>query len=172
MTVVCDWRIRTIFDIVPLDVGLGMDSKDLKIPVYSTADATNLQSLPDGALLPALVQMQCVQAVDWTKLCTQVLTPTAFTAAPVGREMKVTDSKSAAPAPIMKRDVTHVLDFGPGSTSGTARLTQMMCEGSGLVVVVCGAVSTKVTDSPMLVSKRALLDKLQTEPVTPVSHPA
>ena len=85
----------------------------LRLPLYSTADGADLREAPaDGASLAAqLGALQAVAPVDWA----------AATAA-----------TRAGGAPRM-----HVLDFGPGGTSGAGRLTARLLQGAGVDVILC-----------------------------------
>ena len=36
------------------------------------------------------------------------------------------------------KDITHVLDFGPGGVSGIGSLTERICKGKGIQVILAG----------------------------------
>lgn len=81
-------------------VGLRIEAKDLKLPVYATNDGRNLQNSDD--LVGDLVKMQFIQPVDWNA-CTKTAT--------------------------RSHGVTHVLDFGPGDMASKLTFLNREGEG-------------------------------------------
>jgi len=114
-------------------LGIQITSKDLKIPVYSTEDGSDMR-LIDGTdnntpangiaapskFMETLIKMQCTGMVHWEKALKEASNPA----------------------------VTHVLDFGPGKLSGSAGLTARVKEGRGVWVVVCGVEETDPRSLP------------------------
>jgi len=109
-------------------LNIEMDSRALKIPVFSTFDASNLQGSKN--LMQTLVEMQCTQPVHWKLMCDRVLLSADGTGA------------------------SHVLDFGPGGISGMGRITAENCEGYGVQVILAGSIN----GSEMTPGKASLFD--------------
>ncbi len=101
-------------------LGISFDSKDLLIPVYSTNNGEDLRRVKaEDNLTALLVHLQTVEHVDWLK-ATQSITST-------------TSSTSR---------VTHIVDFGPGLTSGIGSLCARNMEGRGIQVILADCFKT------------------------------
>ncbi len=98
-------------------LGIEFDPAQMKVPVYSTFDGSNLQdhkSKTDSSrsLLRALIDMQSVQPVYW---------------------QKATEKLDG------KHGVTHLLGFGPGDpTVSIEAITARNMEGTGVQAVMAG----------------------------------
>ncbi|PIA16745.1 fatty acid synthase [Coemansia reversa NRRL 1564] len=103
--------------------GWTLDSSELRIPVLSGDDGSNLANEKD--LSRRLVDSLCVLPVDWPR------------------------------ATAIDTSVTHIVDFGPGSVSGIGGLTNRNKEGTGVRVVLAGALESSNSD---LSPKAALFD--------------
>ncbi|KAI8987783.1 fatty acid synthase [Mycotypha africana] len=100
--------LKSTVNIIMEDVqknGLMFDSADLKIPVFSMNSGNDLRGISN--LTKELVELICVQHVDWEK------------AIPI-------------------KNLTHIVDFGPGGVSGIGSLTHRNKEGTGVQVVLAG----------------------------------
>ncbi len=89
-----------------------IEGKDLMIPVYSTKDGQDL-SLSGKELISQLIELQCTEYVDW---------------------LKATERISRT-----NHGITHVIDFGPGGSSGPCNFTSKNLEGSGVQFIMAGA---------------------------------
>merc|ERR1712070_296969 len=99
-----------------------------KFPVYATNNGENLQN--EDEIYRALVEMQCVQMVDF---------PACLA--------KVTRSNG----------ISHVLDFGPGGSSGSAQLVARIMEDEGRGVMTVLAVVSRMEDEAATASRPAML---------------
>ena len=90
-------------------VNVVISAVDLKVPVYSTLDGSDMRKSSD--LMKDLIDLQCIQPVHWPK------------------------SLDAASNP----SVTHIVDFGPGGLAGSAGLTSRIKEGTGVAVILAGS---------------------------------
>eukprot|EP01052_Picozoa_sp_SAG31_P039235 SAG31_NODE_5400_length_2559_cov_2.225610_3_plen_226_part_00 len=108
-------------------LGLVVPGTALTIPVYSTADGTDLAASGAEDVMPAIISMQAAECMDFR---------VAMRAA-------------------MVSSVTHVLDFGPGGTDGiggSALFAARLTEGTGTQVIVARAKAAHVgrSDTPTL----------------------
>ena len=88
--------------------GISIRARDLAIPVFDTKTGEDLRTLGNQDVVPSLVRMITLDAVDWEQA-------TTFPSA------------------------THVLDFGPGGISGLGVLTNRNKDGTGVRVILAGA---------------------------------
>jgi fatty acid synthase subunit beta len=116
-------------------LGLAIPGSALTIPVYSTADGSDLRALADGDVMPAVIAMQAVDRMDY---------------------------RAALGAVSAAAGVTHVLDFGPGGADGVggaALFCARLTAGRGVQVIVARAAARKLAraDTPTLSGSAALL---------------
>ena len=114
--------------------GYAMPRSALMIPVYSTADGADLRAAGSEGddLVLQLAKLQCVQPVDWPAVVSAALLP------------------AIGAGPRAQPRATHVLDFGPGGASGSARMTARCAQGAGVVVIVAtpaGGVAPPLADA-------------------------
>lgn len=99
-------------------------ASDLQVPVYCTSQGKDLKT--SSNLVEELVNLICVEYVDWIKAT----------------------SKAS-----LTEGVTHIIDFGPGQTSGIGTLTARNIEGSGVQVILGGSFQSV---GPSIVDKSVL----------------
>ncbi|KAK9477444.1 acyl transferase domain-containing protein [Lipomyces japonicus] len=102
--------LAVAYDTIVADLeGVSIDSSELGIPVFDTFDGHDLRD-DKGSIVPHLVKLITSLPVHWE-------TATKFTT----------------------RKATHILDFGPGGVSGLGVLTHRNKEGTGVRIVLAGA---------------------------------
>jgi len=103
-------------------VSLPWQAKDLLVPVYATNDGHDLRT-DSASLVESILQQQVIQPVDW---------------------MKATAAARA------DQNVTHIIDFGPGTD--IAIVTSRNLEGWGVQVIAGGSLhrSTYIMDKSIL----------------------
>ncbi|KAI9247028.1 hypothetical protein BY458DRAFT_560469 [Sporodiniella umbellata] len=101
--------LKPTVDIVLRDAdkyNLHFNSKDMKIPIYSTDAGEDLCQSKN--LTRSLLESICTNPVHWEKA-------------------------------VPKDNLTHILDFGPGGHSGVGSLTHRNKQGTGVQIVLAGA---------------------------------
>ncbi|KAJ1910189.1 fatty acid synthase alpha subunit Lsd1, partial [Mycoemilia scoparia] len=100
------------------------NASELRVPVFSTWDGKDLRETAQDDLTKSIIEMICLQPVDW-------------------------------PAATAMPSITHIVDFGPAGASGVGRLTHRNKEGTGVHVILAGALEGVGSE---LSSKASLFD--------------
>ncbi|OLY80881.1 Fatty acid synthase subunit alpha [Smittium mucronatum] len=103
-------------------LNISFESSDIRIPVISTKDGSDLRHSKD--LSRDLADLICSIPVDW-------------------------------PAATSTKDITHMIDFGPGGFSGVGFLTHRNKEGTGVRIILAGVLEGNSSEVSL---KSALFD--------------